>query len=197
MKMASYRLKVVFLTPVLGSQPGDPEIASAFIARRKGLETLPGREDEYLEDSIDRGTTRFYRVSEDSEEPALLNYQVLGFLKEAGHILNSRLGPKQLRAKVGNQVFVSPRIIPLKGYDEIDYLERPLRTSGAGGPRVTLARSEMLPEGTWFTCGLEVLEGEITGEILRDLLEYGYYRGIGQWRGSGAYGTFRSELTEE
>jgi hypothetical protein len=193
---SAYQLKVIFLTPVLGSQPGDPELASAYIAKRKGLPELPGREDEFLEDSLDRGTTRFYRVSEDDDRPALVNYQVLGFLKEAGHVLNNRCKVKQLRAKVAAGVFISPRVIPLIGGD-FDYLERPLRASGPHGPMVTLARSEMLSEGCWFQCGVEVLEGEITESVLRDLLDYGYYRGLGQWRGSGAYGTFRYELKAE
>src|SRR5690606_17377877 len=104
-----------------------------------------------------------------------------------------------LRYKVSANVNVSPRIIPLhlpEG-EVLDYLERPLRAEGALGPRVVVARSELAPAGSWLSCGLEVIRSEITQEVLRDLLDYGYNHGLGQWRSSGAYGTFRYELEVE
>lgn len=203
MKTETYRLKVIFLTPVLGSQPGDPELASAFIAKKKGLDALPMQDDELLPEALEKGTTTFHRVPGKPLQPALMNYQLLGFLKEAGKVLNGRVegNVKALRSKVEQRIAVSPRVLPLnlpKGEDwGPEYLERPLRAETMQGPRVTLARSEIIPEGTWFECGLEVIEGEIGEAVLRDLLDYGYMRGLGQWRNSGAYGTFRYELEKE
>lgn len=202
METTIYKLHVEFLTPVLGSQP-TAEIATEFIAKKAGIK-LPEDEEKYLPDELERGTTVFHRLPNDG--PALFNYQVLGFLKEAGRVLNGKIGRskngeglKSLRSKIGSQVFVSPRVIPLEIPDdgEMDYLERPLRASGPMGERVALARSEILPEGTTFTAYIEVLNGEISEAVLRELLDYGYYRGIGQWRNSGAYGTFRYTLTKE
>jgi hypothetical protein len=197
MKTDSYRLNVTFLTPVLGSQP-TREIATEFIAKKNGFEALPEGEAELLPDALERGTTVFHRLPDG--RPALMAYHLLGFLKEAGKVQNGKVsgGVKNLRAKVSQSVFISPRFLPLNvPAEEIDYLERPLRAETAQGPRVALARSEMLPEGTSFTCGLEVLCGEITEDVLRDLLDYGYFRGLGQWRNSGSYGTFRYELIRE
>jgi hypothetical protein len=203
MKTDTYKLKVTFLTPVLGSQPGDPELASAFIAKKKGMEYTPMQNDELLPEALEKGTTTFHRVPGNPFQPALMNYQLLGFMKEAGKVLNGKVegGVKALRSKVEQRIAVSPRVLPLvmpAGTDwGPEYLERPLRAETMQGPRVTLARSEIIPEGTYFECGLEVIEGEISEAVLRDLLDYGYMRGLGQWRNSGAYGTFRYQLTKE
>lgn len=202
LKTSTYKLKITLLTPMLGSQP-TREIATEFIAGRAGIK-LPEDEEKYLPDELERGTTVFHRVN---DQPALLNYQVLGFIKAAGQVLNGKVGRgrkdgegvKNLRSKLASAVFVQPRVIPLRLPEggEIEYLERPLRASTAQGERVALARSEMVPEGTTLELHLEVLDGEISEDVLRDLLDYGYYRGLGQWRGSGAYGTFRYELERE
>jgi CRISPR/Cas system endoribonuclease Cas6 (RAMP superfamily) len=54
----------------------------------------------------------------------------------------------------------------------------------------------MLPEGCTVKVGIEVIAGEISEAVLRDLLDFGYYNGIGQWRGGG-WGKFRYELVKE
>lgn len=209
MKTEIYKLKVVFVMPVLGSQP-TRDVASEFIAKKNGFEALPEDEVELLPDALERGTTVFHRLP--NGHPCLMNYHLLGFMKEAGKVQNGQVdgGVKNLRSKVSQRIFVyavpdaggslSSRFLELhvpEGSGGVDYLERPLRAETAMGPRVALARSEMLPEGTWFECILEVLQGEITEKVLRDLLDYGWYRGLGQWRNSGAYGTFRYELVKE
>ena len=96
-------------------------------------------------------------------------------------------------------VTVTPRIIPLQLPDGelVDYFERPLRVDGMHGSRVTIARSEMVPAGTWFSAGLEVIQSEISKEVIEDLLSYGFSRGLGQFRGSGAFGTFSATLEAE
>jgi hypothetical protein len=83
-----------------------------------------------------------------------------------------------------------------EGADYEPYNERALRAKTAQGPRVTLVRSEQLPEGTCFDCMLEVIESEISDTVLRDLLDQGYRRGFGQWR-TGCWGRFVYELTSD
>ena len=96
-------------------------------------------------------------------------------------------------------VTVTPRIIPLQlpAGEMVDFFERPLLVDGMYGSRVTIARSEMVPAGTWFTARLEVIKSEITKEVIEDLLSYGFSRGLGQFRGSGAFGTFNALLEAE
>lgn len=202
MKTIGFKLHVEFLTPILGSQPGNKDLASEYIAKRHGLESLPENDDELLPEALEKGTTVFNRVPGNTDAICLINYQLLGFLKASAQVQNGRVagGVKSLRSKVENNVFVSPRVIPLMlpKDGEMDYLERPLRAETMQGPRVTLARSEMVPEGTTFSCGIEILEeGPVTEDVLRDLLDYGFYRGIGQWHNSGSYGTFRYTLTKD
>ena len=195
MNTSTYKLTVVFLTPILGSQP-NRNVASDFIAKRAGLESLPEDEDLSLPESLERGTTVFHR--NDKDQPVLFDYMLKGFLKNAGSIHNGQDGVRALKSKVNNLVFISPRtlVLNLPPHTEITYLERPLRAETAQGPRVALARSEMLPEGTAFTAGITVLGDTITEELLRSLLDYGYYMGLGQWR-NGSWGQFRYELVKE
>lgn len=197
MKTQTYHLKITLITPLLGSQ-STRAVATEFIAKKNGFE-LSEAEAEMLPDALERGTTVFHRNQAD--QPCMMNYQILGFLKASAQVQNGRVtgGVKALRSKVANQVFISPLVLPLKLPEGgmLDYCERPLRAETAMGPRVALVRSEQAPAGTVIECGLEVMEGEITEDVIRDLLDYGYFRGLGQWRGSGAYGCFRYELTRE
>ena len=78
----------------------------------------------------------------------------------------------------------------------IEFLERPLRAETAQGPRVALARSEMLPSGTKISCGITVLGEVISEKALREILDYGYWQGLGQWR-NGGWGRFRYVLEKE
>ncbi len=195
MRTTTYKLKIIMLTPMLGSQ-STREVATEFIAKKNGFEY--GQDElEMLPDALERGTTVFHRDAQG--RPVMRNYQILGFLKASAQVQNGKVagGVKALRSKVGNQVFISPIVLPIKFDGDVDYLERPLRAETAQGPRVALARSEQIPEGAVIECGLEVMDGELSEEVLRDLLDYGYYRGLGQWRNSGAYGTFRYELVKE
>jgi hypothetical protein len=194
----NYSLTVTFLEPILGSQPSK-DVASEFIAKRNGYE-LPQDEEDALPEALERGTTVFHRWQ---GTPCLVDYQVKGFLKETGRVMVTRVTDgekvKALRSKVDQFVFVEPRWLRLETHngDEICYNERPLRAQTAQGERVALARSEELPAGTSFKCHLTVLAPDIiTEDMLRSILDYGYYKGLGQWRGGG-YGRFRYELEEE
>lgn len=199
METQNYKLRIICLEPLLGSQPSR-DVATEYIAKKNGFEELPTDEQETLPDALERGTTVFNKNS--AGRPVLMDYQFKGFLKEAARVLNGSdaVGKlKNLRSKVDNQLFVFPRMIPLtipEKSDGIDYLERPLRAETAQGPRVALARSEMLPAGTEFELMLSVIPGSISESVIRELLDYGYFKGVGQWR-NGSYGRFRYELTAE
>lgn len=198
----NYKLRITFLEPVLGSQPTGA-VTSEYIAKRAGLECLPEDEDLSLPEQLERGTTVFHR--DQAGNFILFDYMVKGYLKNAGKVFNGQVvgGTKALRSKVNDLVFVTPRMIrlymPLEMNGQaaiLQFLERPLRAETAMGPRVALVRSEMLPSGTSFECGLTVLGDKISKAALEEILDYGYYCGLGQWR-NGGYGRFRYELREE
>ena len=200
MKTDTYKIKIEFITEILGSQPAD-DVASRFIAKRNGMEEIPQDElDAMIEDDgsgQDGMVTRFHK--DKFGHPLLFDYQIKGFMKNAAQVLNGKDGlPKALKSKVNNLVFISPRSMQIKlpNGSEMSYCERSLRAETMRGPRVALAKSEMLPEKCVVEFGLTVLPGEISQHVLEELLDYGYYQGLGQWR-NGGYGRFRYELTRE
>lgn len=193
METRKYHLKVTFITPVLGAQP-QKDIAEEYIGKKfeDGGGVLPDDELESMPEMLEKGTTAFHKAD---GTPIFYDYQVKGFIKEAGRIFNGLHGVKALRSKIDNMLFINQRRIFLNmpEGEKIYYLERPLRAETAQGPRIAIARSEMLPEGTWFECDLEVYDGPITEDIIRDLLTYGARKGLGQWR-NGGWGRFEFEL---
>jgi hypothetical protein len=190
-----YKLTVRFVEPILGTQP-QKDVATEFIqskAREAGLNV--DDEIETLPEMIEKGTTVFHRLD---GKPLYYDYRVRGFLKASARIQNGADGVKALRSKVENSVFVFPRRIVLNVPEDsaVEFLERPLRAQTMQGERVALARSEMLPAGTWFECELRVLGSVITEKILRALLDYGQYCGFGQWR-NASYGRFKYDLVKQ
>ena len=192
MERKTYALHITFLEPVLGTQP-QKDVATEYTqdkARDAGLDVSD--ELETLPEMLEKGTTAFHKKD---GKPIYYDYMVKGFMKEAGSTFNGAQNVKHLRAKVDNFVFVFPRQIPLTMPDnaKVEYLERPLRAQTAQGPRTSLARSEMLPAGVEFSCELVVLSIVITEKLLRELLDYGAFKGLGQWR-NGSYGRFSYTL---
>jgi len=199
MKEKTYKLRIVFQQPILGSQ-STGQIASEFISKRNGFGDLPEDEIETLPDALEKGTTVFHK--DEAGNPLLFDYQVKGFLKNSGKVNNGQLTCeptlRNLRAKVQDYVFVSPRkiLIHMPEGEQITFLERPLMGTTAQGPRVALARSEMIGAGAFIECGLTVLGSAIYEEVLRELLDYGYHQGIGQWR-NAKWGSFIYTLEAE
>lgn len=196
MDTKKYALKVTFVESVLGTQP-QKEVATEFITSKAidpATGELPEDELETLPDALEKGTTAFHKLN---GNPIYYDYMVKGYLKDKGQVFNGLRGVKNLRSKIENFVFIAPRRIPLHLPEgaSITYCERPLMAQTAQGPRTSLARSEELPEGTWFECVIEVFDSPISEPLLRDLLDYGTRRGFGQWR-NGGHGRFTYELTK-
>ncbi len=195
MDITTYKLKVTFTTSLLGTQP-QKEVATEYITSKVADANggLPEDELATLPEELEKGTTAFHKLD---GQPIFYDYQVKGFLKDAGQVFNGLRNVKALRSKVDNLVFVAPRQIAIHLPDgaAITFLERPLRAMTAQGPRTGLARSEEIPAGAWFECALEVYAGPISEPLLRDLLSYGARKGMGQWR-NGGHGKFVFALGE-
>lgn len=193
METTRYKLTVKFITGPLGTQP-QKEVATEYITSKAinpDTDELPEDELATLPEALEKGTTAFHKLN---GQPIYYDYQIKGFLKDAGQVFNGLRGVKNLRSKMDNLVFVSPRQIPLNlNGGEITFCERPLRAQTAQGPRTSLARSEQLPDSTTFECFLDVYDGPISEPLLRDLLSYGERKGFGQWR-NGGRGRFTFEL---
>ena len=127
-------------------------------------------------------------------------YQIRGFFKEACAALKNVPDTisKEIKAykkMIDGRVFVSPRqiLVDLHGM-KLDSCQRPLRASTAQGERISLANSEVIPAGSTIEFTVECLvEKDI--EAVKEWLEYGVYKGLGQWRNSGK-GRFEVEYIE-
>jgi len=169
-------------------------LADGGAATAEAVEERLDEEPENIKEVEERGWTGFM---EDDQGVFLYDYAFKGFLCEAAGTLKQWGTTKALKDKFKRHVFIKPRRLrlttaagaPVKEPDAT--LERPLRAMTQLGPRVTLARSDVIKAGSRLCLHLHVLKGAgITHKCLQDVLEYGGYMGLGQWR-SGGFGRFR------
>lgn len=206
-----------FSETVLGTAPKNPETYADYIAskiaKRRDLtdeekEEIKAQEikDAYesLESTEERGWTTFLR---DDRGWWVYDYWIGGFFKtafaalqETGdftkltayktkidrylHIFGMENGTRQQRRRI----YFGPNLEPEQ--TDLAVLERPLRVMTPKGPRTSLARSDVMPEGTTISFLVELLKNNtITMDHVERSLEYGQYFGMGQWA-SGGWGTF-------
>jgi len=206
MQIERFNVQLNFIEPVLGSLPADPEVYSKYIASKapapwvQDEEIAAAEEAAVKEDNarMEKGLTVF---AYDEKGLYFYDYHIKGFFKEAGNTLKDTVKIKNLRSKIDNYLFIQPRRIYLQRPDgsfvkeEDEILERPLRAQTMQGPRVSLAASEKvnLPVVLAFT--IEILENgkDVSWELVRELLDYGRFKGLGQWR-NGSWGRFEWRL---
>lgn len=196
--MKRMTVKLTFTEEMLGTKPADPEIYSTYVSPKEDekkdeeLAALPEMEQD------DKGVTVFAR--DENGEPAIWDYQIKGFFKDACSMLrrvDGTLSKKMTAYKkiIDGLVFVKPRLIPITVSGEMGFCERPLRAQTMQGERVSLAKSETVPAGSTIEFTVFCLKNNDMG-IVKELLDYGELRGLGQWRNSGK-GTFTYEIIEE
>lgn len=197
--MAKIKIRLTFTEPILGTSPMNKDIYTDFIGSK--APDAANLEEEVAALGADavaeKGMTVFPRNGEG--KPILWDYQVKGFFKDACGML-AKVGGKDEKGKkkVVNQsgkltaykkiidglIFVSPRQIVLEHPGEIGICQRPLRAQTMQGERVALSSSEELPAGTAAELEINCLSEEHVAAV-REWLDYGALRGIGQWRNSG------------
>ena len=184
-------IKIRLIEPLLGTVPKDPEVYKRFIASKAPDSATGEQETETVEEIEEGGWTGFHR---DEKGLFIYNYMIKGFLKSACEVCMATGIIKKIPAYkkwFDLLVFVEPRRISL-GKDKPDgNLERPLRAMTAMGPRVTVCRSDYVNAGTEIDFTIRILKNpKISQKTIKQILEYGRYVGLGQWRGSGGYGKF-------
>lgn len=206
METKKYRLRG--MTPLLGSQPANPEVRTAYLASRAPDPALGDAETAMLpEDKDAMGLTVFLR-SPDDDALCVMDYVIRGYLKEALTALGAQNGIKQARSKVDKYLFAGPRVIPIlrdgeRIYDEDEQLERSLRAETMQGPRRALVASEMVYDPWEIEVELTLLSNAgstkskaITWDAIEQALDFGRLCGLGQWR-NGGYGRFTWERVEK
>jgi len=206
--MKKVTVNVTTLEPMLGLSPADPEIYSTFIASKAPTMEAGDIEVQAVTDiDGDQKSTVFPRTPDGI--PCFWDYQIRGFFKDSCAAL-ARLGNtdengkkipltksgklKAFKKIIDGNIFVSPRQIPINFDGDISWCERPLRADTPQGPRVALARSEQIPVGATLTFQVLLLEDSHL-DVLKEWLNYGHLRGLGQWRNSGM-GRFKHEIVD-
>lgn len=197
------KYRITGIEPLLGSQPANPEVRSAFIASKAPEQHLRDEEEAMFDPDAarDKGLTVFMRNPK-TGAVALMDYAVKGMIKANVAALEAENKIKQGSAKAGKYVFVSPRVVDLLDDNNepiktcADDLERPLRAKTMKGDRVALTSSEQVlpPWRIEFEIRLVPNNGtekskSVTWESIEDALDYGEFNGLGQWH-NGGYGRF-------
>lgn len=155
-----------------------------------------------------KGTTVFFWDKE-KNLPCIGDHMIYGFLKAAAEAIGRTLPSKKAevlhsisytQSLINQHTRCESKFIPFDKDIKRDkdgnpqYLQRSLRAMTAQGPRISLARSEVVEAGAKLSFVLKVMEGsKITEEVLRRLFSYGEFTGLGQWR-NASYGMFDFEL---
>ena len=182
------KVELTFTEPLLGTLSGDKEIAKEFITS-KHPEGEQKDEIDSLPDTLEKSSTIF---SKENGKPFLWDYQIKGFFKDACSMMLRVAKEPELKAYkkiIDGLIFVKPRKIFLQMPSELTWLERPLRGQTAQGERICLARSESAPIGTKIELEIILLKSDLE-KYVRNWLDYGALRGLGQWR-NASWGRFR------
>lgn len=196
------------ITRILGAQPANPDVRSAYIASK--AKTLQKSEEENArlpersEEDIERlNLTVFLR---EDGALAISDYVIKGFLKEAMAAVKGKTGVASPASKIDNLTLVRPAYlrfthgsIPVTEPEEI--VQRPLRAQTMQGPRNTVTASECIGPGWQLEFELLLLDNAetkrsaaLTFEAIEQALSYGAFKGLGQWR-NGQNGRFTWERT--
>jgi len=199
--MKNLRVRVTLTEEMLGMCCSEPDIHEEYIASKAPNAPSTAEEVEALgvEEVVAKGKTVFPRDGEG--RPILWDYQIKGLLKDACGMLRKVPGSacskvKAYKKEIDGLIFVAPRKIPitLPPGGEISDCQRPLRAQTAQGERVALANSETVPAGSTIEFTIDLLCAAHEA-FVRECLNYGALRGLGQWRNSGK-GKFEWEEME-
>lgn len=188
--MKELRVRLTLTEDALGMAPTSNKIYADFIAAN--APDAKTREEEIAENGIDEtvnaGTTVFPKLPDG--RPFFWDYQIRGMFKDSMGMLRRVPGTACSKAKaykklVDGLLFVRERRIPIAVNGEFGNCQRTLRTDGPSGSRTALASSETVPAGSTCEFTIIMLTDEME-PIVRECLDYGALRGLGQWRNSGA-----------
>ena len=212
--MEKIKVKLTLLEGMLGTSPSNEEVYREFIGSKSpDAATIEEEVSSLGVDAVaEKGRTVFPRL--DDGTPFLYDYQIKGFFKDACGML-SRLTKKEkapdgkakknpsnesgklkaYKKEIDGLIFVQPRKIPIVFDGELGDCQRPLRAQTAQGERVALASSDEVPAGATMTFDIVCLDPSHVPAV-KEWLDYGFLRGIGQWRNSGK-GRFSWEEVSE
>lgn len=199
--MKKMRVRVTLTEEMLGTASNNPNIHSEFIASK--APDAQSRAEEIAsigaEAEMEKAMTVFPR--NEKGEPIVWDYQLKGFMKDACGMLrkikekeSSKL--KAYKKEIDGLIFVEERQIPIVLAGDIGDCQRPLRAQTMQGERVTLANSETIPAGSTLEFTVVCFDDKDM-KLVCEWLDYGVWRGLGQWRNSGKGKFTWEKLSEE
>ena len=187
--MKELKVRLTLIDEALGMMPADPKIYEEYIASNSPDAASIAEEIETIgaEAVIEKSKTIFPKLEDGT--PFFWDYQIRGFFKDAMGMLRRVKSYKcskltAYKKLVDGLIFIKERKIPIHCAGEMGDCQRPLRADTAQGPRVALAHSETVPEGSWCEFTIQLLD-ESLEDAVRECLDYGELRGLAQWRNSG------------
>jgi len=163
---------------------------------RDGLEALK----ETFSEVEMKGTTVFF-WNKELKRPMIGDHMIYGFLKAASEAIGNTMPKKNgtvlqsvswTQSRINQTVRIPTPFITFDKDIKRDatgnpvYLQRSLRAQTAQGPRVSLAKSEVVEAGAKLRFNIKILkDSPISEEILHTLFSYGEFSGLGQWRNAG------------
>lgn len=198
-EMKEIKVRITTFEGLLGTASADPEIHREYIASKA---PVPENKDEEVEaidpdEVFEKSMTVFPRVD---GKPIIWDYQLKGFFKDTCGALRKistteSAKIKAFKKEIDGLIFIKERSIPIQYDGEIAICQRPLRASTAQGERIALSSSEEIPAGAVieFTILYQLPQH---GKAIREWLDYGVYRGLGQWRNSGKGRFYWEELSD-
>lgn len=199
-------IRLTFLEEVLGSQASSPDIHEDYIATLAPTDDLTTEEVANIKaQNAENGISVFYKLADGT--PIMKDYQVEGFFKESCHLLTRAAKSgyvggkacskiKAYKSSLDGGLFIKPRDLPFDLHGlKMDYCVSPLRASTPMGPRVSIAKSETVPEGSTLEFKVCLIDLNLE-DLVRECLDYGQLHGMSQWRNSGK-GRFVWDLLDE
>ena len=198
--MKEIQVRLTFTEEMLGTASSNPELHEEFIASK--APDAKSREEEVaaigVDGVVEKATTIFPKTEDGM--PFIWDYMIRGFFKEACSVLKKVKGTKSaglkaFKKEVDGLIFVTPRQIPLDLHGmNLGNCQRPLRADSPQGSHTALANSEVAPAGTQIEFTVQLLN-EDDEALVREWLDYGKFKGLGQWRNSGK-GRFEVEYLD-
>ena len=181
------KVKMTLTEEALGMMPAEKTTYEEQIAVKAPDPELAEEEAEDYVEPEAKGKTVFPRLEDGT--PYIYDYQIRGMFKDAMGMLRKVPGTESSKIKaykkaVDGMIFVKERKIPIELAGEMGTCERPLRAQTPKGERIALAASETVPALSVLRFTLILLDPGLEA-VVRECLDYGVLRGIGQWRNSG------------
>lgn len=187
--MKELKIRITFTEEVLGTSSNNPDIHDEFIASK--APDAPSRAEEVealgVNEVVEKSMTVFPKLEDGT--PFVWDYQIKGFFKDTCGALRKVTGSlsskiKAYKKEIDGLVFVNERKIPFQNYGKIGECQRPLRGQTAQGERIALAHSETVQADSYIDLTIICLKDDMM-KAVKEWLDYGKFRGLGQWRNSG------------